>query len=405
MYHDIIIQVVKTDLEDPLVRCQALQAVVDMAIVYNDRYTNDAILTHLLLRLHDCFNEPSLLRIAAESTAKLLFTGRLTDPRLFANLLKFFFVPELINSNVDEDEEESGKSTGLGSLVRLQQILSVFFQSFFMTGEGREQLAIQSTSELVGDMALLVRDDSSVDISIMNKVINHFLILCDSMNNNANTVNVTNVRNSICMRVTASLGREILKLSGSKSKNSKLIIKEYVKIIGQLNDYSWLNDYSSNISVMKAFYNMSVVIMKTCASLEKASMKILEKACQLCYTLISKADNGNVDTIVSEGNDFYTSAPGLADLLEGADTSINGIDAQYNVSSIIAINTNTSVPSKKVSTNRSKSVKSIDNDDEDDDENSDEDEMETDENNEIKENTVTTKSGRQVRATRGSVKC
>ncbi len=404
MYHDIIIQVVKTDLEDPLVRCQALQAVVDMAIVYNDRYTNDAILTHLLLRLHDCFNEPSLLRIAAESTAKLLFTGRLTDPRLFANLLKFFFVPELINGNVDEDDEESGKSTGLGSLVRLQQILSVFFQSFFMTGEGREQLAIQSTSELVGDMALLVRDDSSVDISIMNKVINHFLILCDSMNNNANTVDVNSVRHSICMKVTASLGREILKLSGNKSKNSKLIIKEYVKIIGQLNDYNWLNDYSANISVMKAFYNTSVVIMKTCASLEKASMKILEKSCQLCYTLLSKADNGSADTVVSEGNDFYTSAPGLADLLEGADTSINGIDTQYNVASIIAINT--SVPSKKGSTNRSKSVKTIDNDDDDDNNNnSDEDEMETDENNEIKENTLTTKSGRQVRATRGSVKC
>ena len=396
---------VKTDLEDPLVRCQALQAVVDMAIVYNDRYTNDAILTHLLLRLHDCSNEPSLLRIAAESTAKLLFTGRLTDPRLFANLLKFFFVPELINGNADEDEDgdESGKSTGLGSLVRLQQILSVFFQSFFMTGEGREQLAIQSTGELVGDMALLVRDDSSVDIGIMNMVINHFLILCDSMNNNANTVNVANVRNSICMRVTSTLGREILKLSGSKSKNSKLIIKEYVKIIGQLNDYSWLNDYSSNISVMKAFYDMSVVIMKTCACLEKGSMKILEKACQLCYTLISKADV-SADTIVSEGNDFYTSAPGLADLLEGADTSISGIDAQYNVTSIIAINTNTSVPSKKVSTNRSKSLKTIDNGDEDDD-NSDEDEMETDENNEIKENSVTTKSGRQVRATKASVKC
>lgn len=383
-----------------------------MAIVYNDRYTNDAILTHLLLRLHDCTSEPSLLRISAESTAKLLFTGRLTDPRLFANLLKFFFVPEFLNNNNnndEENEEENEKATGLGSLVRLQQILSVFFQSFFMTGEGREQLAILSTGELVGDIALLVRDDSSVDISIMNKVINHLLILCDSMNNNCSTVNVTNVRHSICMRVTSTLGREILKLSGSKGKNSKLIIKEYIKIIGQLNDYGWLNEFSSNMSIMKALYNMSIVIMKTCASLEKASMKILEKICQLCYTFISKSDN-SIDN-ASEGNDFYTSAPGLADLLEGADTSVNGIDAQYNVNLIIAINTNTTVPTKKGSTSRSKSVKMIDSNDnnDDDDENEcddddDDNEMETDENNEIKEN-ITTKSGRQIRATRNTLKC
>ena len=134
-------------------------------------------------------------------------------------------------------------------------------------------------------------------------------------------------------------------------------------------------------------------------------MKILEKICQLCYTFISKSDNSSDNA--SEGYDFYTSAPGLADLLEGADTSVNGIDAQYNVNLIIAINTNTTVPTKKGSTSRSNSGKMVDsNDNDDDDENEcdDDDEMETDENNEIKEN-ITTKSGRQIRATRNTLKC
>ena len=53
-------------------------------------------------------------------------------------------------------------------------------------------------------------------------------------------------------------------------------------------------------------------------------------------------------------------------------------------------------------------IDSNDNNDDDDenecDDDDDDNEMETDENNEIKEN-ITTKSGRQIRATRNTLKC
>jgi hypothetical protein len=80
--------------------------------------------------------------------------------QLFANLTKFFFLPELAESHDDAAAAASqgAEEAYLGSAARLQQILSVFFQAFFVAGNGREDIAFGCTSDLVADLAMLIRD-------------------------------------------------------------------------------------------------------------------------------------------------------------------------------------------------------------------------------------------------------
>ena len=153
-FHQIILQVAKNEIEESEVRCTALEALVDMAIVYSERFNNDTALTQFLLRLQIDGAEEGLLRVGAESSAKLLFSGRLSEPKLFSNLIKFFFLPELAGSSSQRpDDKDRGDSpeevAHLGSTARLQQILSVFFQAFFVAGNGREDIAFGCTSDLV----------------------------------------------------------------------------------------------------------------------------------------------------------------------------------------------------------------------------------------------------------------
>lgn len=159
--HEIIFQVARNDIEEGEIRSQALEALVDMATVYEQLYQNDNALTLFLIRLQQG-GEPALLRVGAEGSAKLLFSGRLSEPKLFSNLLKFFFLPKLAGSSVEEEKEEGDgdlvEDAFLGSTSRLQQILSVFFQSFFVGGRARDTIAFLCVSDLVADLAMLVRD-------------------------------------------------------------------------------------------------------------------------------------------------------------------------------------------------------------------------------------------------------
>ena len=158
--HEILFQVARNEIEESDIRNHAIEAIVDMATVYEQRYRDDPSLTMLLLRLQEQ-SEPALLRVGAECSAKLLFNGRLSDPKLFSNLVKFFFLPQLAG---EVEEADSGEcelipaDAYIGSLPRLQQILSVFFQVFFMGGNTWDSIAFRCTSDLLSDLSMSIRD-------------------------------------------------------------------------------------------------------------------------------------------------------------------------------------------------------------------------------------------------------
>lgn len=185
--HEIIFQVARNDIEEGEIRSQALESLVDMATVYEQLYQNDNALTQFLIRLQEG-GEPALLRVGAEGSAKLLFSGRLSEPKLFSNLLKFFFLPKLAGSTfeVDKDEDDGDlvEDAFLGSTSRLQQILSVFFQSFFVGGRARDTIAFLCVSDLIADLAMLVRDGEldPCDVSKVSKMITYNVqCLCNNI--------------------------------------------------------------------------------------------------------------------------------------------------------------------------------------------------------------------------------
>lgn len=173
----------RNEIEEGEIRSQALEALIDMTAVYDQYVLHDNALIQFLLRLQEGA-EPALLRVGAEGSAKLLFSGRLSEPKLFANLLKFFFIPELAAqlSVEEEDDERNNTHTEththahhtaddafLGSSSRLQQVLSIFFQAFFVGGKDRDSIAFLCVSDLVSDLSMLVRD-SLLDPSAMSRV-------------------------------------------------------------------------------------------------------------------------------------------------------------------------------------------------------------------------------------------
>lgn len=227
--------------------------------------------------------------VGAESAAKLLFSGRLTDPKLFANLLKFFFLPEMATSGYEDNNEkydsENENETGpvedafFGSTTRLQQILSVFFQTFFMGGIGRESLAFSCVSQLVADLAMLIRN-KDIKPTALGKMANHLLALCDNIKKpflvaTSSSVNPVvdediiplgelpvdaavsesesevncfdkgdknypeQARNIFRIRLTAAISREILKCDKTRSREREMV-KEFIKVMGGLSPYAWI---------------------------------------------------------------------------------------------------------------------------------------------------------------------
>ncbi|KAJ1432783.1 hypothetical protein B484DRAFT_394792, partial [Ochromonadaceae sp. CCMP2298] len=84
--------------------------------------------------------------LAAESSAKLLYAGAHSEPRLFANLLKFFFLTESLpeaEGGGDEGEEAYQHRVFLASCARLQQILSLFFHAYTTTDVIAERVMVE----------------------------------------------------------------------------------------------------------------------------------------------------------------------------------------------------------------------------------------------------------------------
>ena len=77
-------------------------------------------------------SKPGIVIIAAEITAKLLLAGRLNDPELVAWLLFIYFDTSLA-ADFDENDIDGVEVKEVGSPVRLQQLLSIFFPTYSMS--------------------------------------------------------------------------------------------------------------------------------------------------------------------------------------------------------------------------------------------------------------------------------
>lgn len=331
-HHRILFQAASMEREDPLIRSQAIQAITDMALIYESRFKDDNALINSILRLNESSN-PELLRIAAESACKLVFAGRLTHPRLFANLLKFFFLPELVRSGDDEEND----STFLGSSPRLEQILAVFFQTYFVVNQEAWKFAAKAIPELVTDIGMLVRD-GLLEANAILKVSSCLLILSDDMKvqgpimdkmdedgvalsaeedeeeTEHETVDTkgSEVKQQFYVRLAAAISREILKLGCNKQDKS--IAKEYIKVLGILSPATWIDSPSTAMSVATI---MNIIV--DAVPQDKTVTKVFEAYMAACERAgkenLRPRGASEIISVADSGSAFLDIAPGLADLV------------------------------------------------------------------------------------------
>ena len=299
-HREIILQVAQTEEEEDTVRGQALQALFDIAIVYTEKYHNDNTLTNVLLRQLESGNT-YLMSIASEGCAKLLFTGVLTEPRLFAQLLKLFLIMEQpLNTDPDDDVEAF---TSLGSSTHMQQVLSVFFHAFFVAGDGRETIALQSIGDLISDISSMIRYED-ITGTVLCKVVSQFMSLCDSAPEGT-------IQKAVRQSLFACITREILKSSPGKSDRNA--IKDFIKALSMLPPKQWVEKASLVSPVDNAIGLMFKMTQ------DKPSLKILEKFSEEVQSMYKKeVENLSTEEIEEASVAFMLVAPGLAELVEMA---------------------------------------------------------------------------------------
>lgn len=275
-YQSILLQVASTDLEDESIRCTALQCLVDVACVHTDVYRDDSDLTNVLLRIQ-ARGEAALARVATEGAVKLLFNGVLSEPQLFANVLRFFFVTQEQDNNISLEEEAMAidaktctietmngndilAATSVGSTSRLQQILSIFLKSFVYADSRSEQVVLSAVSTLLADLAVDIRNEELAS-STLARVVKHLLSMCDEMEimrrqktestasngNNTDSEPTLPVLTLFGERLAAALCRELFKLG--RSKHDKATLKEFVKVLASVEPQSWIRADNVGVAV------------------------------------------------------------------------------------------------------------------------------------------------------------
>jgi condensin complex subunit 3 len=136
-FKPLLLSVASNEEEKLEIRAQALMAICDLSFLFDDMISpcilssddheekKEVIFASLLSEMIRT-SKPAAVAVAAEVAAKLLFSGRTFDSNLVADLIVTFFDQGLASlaQEVEDDVME------IGSPVRMQQLLSLFFPAY-----------------------------------------------------------------------------------------------------------------------------------------------------------------------------------------------------------------------------------------------------------------------------------
>jgi condensin complex subunit 3 len=140
-FKPILLKVAVNEKEKLEIRSQALLALSDWSLLFSEilqpcQVEDDTVSFLDIVKEMMQHKNTSVAAIAAEVAAKLLFSGRVCESSLIAHLLVIFFDP-----NQEEPENDDMDTKEVGSPVRLQQLLSLFFPTYCIKSEhGRDAM-------------------------------------------------------------------------------------------------------------------------------------------------------------------------------------------------------------------------------------------------------------------------
>jgi condensin complex subunit 3 len=133
-FKPLFLEVVNKEDETMEIRAQAMLALCDLAMLFDnilvpiDAGASDLSFVDVVSTMLQNEN-PSVVAVASEVATKLLFSGKVQDKDLLASLLVVFF-----NKTYDDYEEDDDVQE-VGSVFRMQQLLSLFFQAYSMKSQ------------------------------------------------------------------------------------------------------------------------------------------------------------------------------------------------------------------------------------------------------------------------------
>ena len=155
------------------VRAKAAMAICDLVLLFDTELsTSLEDFSSLLFSLFD-HDETGFVCVASEICVKLLLAGTLKDEAIIARLLVIFFTDKYDD---DKDDEDVDDITEIGNLVRLNQLLSMFFPAYCMkSAENREIItkSIQTVLSLSYEELRTQKNAVKSNIVLINKVINY----------------------------------------------------------------------------------------------------------------------------------------------------------------------------------------------------------------------------------------
>ena len=158
-----LLDIASNDDEEMEIRCQAMLSLSDWtachAKILDIRMTGKAgkavnlvdVVTEFLVSTEV---DASVNCIAAEVAAKLLASNRVFQSTWLAQLVRMFFQTSLLGEDEEEEEEEDVQQ--MGSPVRLQQLLSIFFPAYCLRSVGRDALV-----GAIGDLLTFTYQDGN----------------------------------------------------------------------------------------------------------------------------------------------------------------------------------------------------------------------------------------------------
>ena len=175
----------------------------------------------------------------------MLFTGISDDVRLCSCLLKQFFVNKEVNNEEDAEIQKHQD--------RLQQVLSLFFHSFYLIDSSRSKLIQQAIPDLIQDFVSEIRNqadegiDSNISIQqITMKLIgfcNYVKTTTSSSSADKNVEIMEQIVQEFHMSLFAAIARELLKthVTSANLKQVKVLLKDMIKAINSVcNSTSWI---------------------------------------------------------------------------------------------------------------------------------------------------------------------
>lgn len=154
-FKPLLMQIAGSVEERVEVRAQAMLALCDLSLLHknmlnlsNESENNESTTFKELLLEMLGHPKQGIAVIAAEVAAKLLLAGCFHDPTIIAWLLVIYFDTSL--TEVDDDDDVDGSEVkNVGSPVRLQQLLSIFFPTYSMSSLDANDAIMASVGPLL----------------------------------------------------------------------------------------------------------------------------------------------------------------------------------------------------------------------------------------------------------------